>query len=347
MRERLAQDGLQAFAKTSGSEGLHLLVPVVPTPSARVSACARQLAVEAEAELPRLVAHRMTKALRSGARHLGGGGGLRPARGSRPPHGRHRATSGAVWGPHGAPLRTGAGGGRPVNGVPEEGGAAVLPPPVDVMRPRAADGIPVQAEPPRELPYPLKLNGFRVPAFVLDAGKVVLRSRSRRDLTPGIVLDGGRAVRPPGRAAQLHRPGTGRGARLVRRLRPARRPRARRARGAGSGTCGTRASRWSSRSGSPPPTGRAPPGPGARSGTPTRATPCCGPAPTRSREARPGRFPAQSREVGEPAGDRAWPLAEEPEHGPVRRVDPPPPVELHQVAGRQETAAFVRVRSEG
>ncbi|WP_309052365.1 non-homologous end-joining DNA ligase [Streptomyces sp.] len=66
LRERLAADGLEAFAKTSGSKGLHLLVPVEPTPSAEVSAYARRLAVEAEADLPRLVVHRMAKALRPG-----------------------------------------------------------------------------------------------------------------------------------------------------------------------------------------------------------------------------------------------------------------------------------------
>ncbi|MFD8014128.1 DNA ligase [Streptomyces sp. NPDC058955] len=85
------------------------------------------------------------------------------------------------------------------------GGGVVLVPPVDVMRPRSVEEIPAQAPPPRELQYSLKLDGFRALAFVLEGGRVVLQSRSRRDLAPefpdiaaalaatlppGIVLDG-------------------------------------------------------------------------------------------------------------------------------------------------------------
>ncbi|MFJ3926826.1 non-homologous end-joining DNA ligase [Streptomyces sp. NPDC090022] len=66
LRERLAADGLRAYAKTSGSKGLHLSVPLEPTPSGEVSAYAKRLAQEAERELPDLVVHRMAKALRPG-----------------------------------------------------------------------------------------------------------------------------------------------------------------------------------------------------------------------------------------------------------------------------------------
>ncbi|WP_411080923.1 non-homologous end-joining DNA ligase [Streptomyces sp. cmx-18-6] len=66
LRERLASDGLFAYGKTSGSKGLHLLVPVEPTPAAEVSAYAKRLAMEAESALPALVLHRMKRALRPG-----------------------------------------------------------------------------------------------------------------------------------------------------------------------------------------------------------------------------------------------------------------------------------------
>ncbi|WP_328493975.1 non-homologous end-joining DNA ligase [Streptomyces sp. NBC_00414] len=64
LRDRLAADGLTAYAKTSGSKGLHLLAALEPTPSADVSAYAKALAVEAQADLPGLVIHRMTRSLR-------------------------------------------------------------------------------------------------------------------------------------------------------------------------------------------------------------------------------------------------------------------------------------------
>ncbi|MEU9185962.1 non-homologous end-joining DNA ligase [Streptomyces sp. NPDC048484] len=64
LRERLAADGLTAYAKTSGSKGLHLLAALAPTPSTEVTAYAKALAVEARADLPDLVVHRMTRSLR-------------------------------------------------------------------------------------------------------------------------------------------------------------------------------------------------------------------------------------------------------------------------------------------
>lgn len=66
LRERLAEDGLEAYAKTSGSKGLHLLLAVERTDSAEVSAYAKRLAVEAEAALPGLALHRMKRSLRPG-----------------------------------------------------------------------------------------------------------------------------------------------------------------------------------------------------------------------------------------------------------------------------------------
>ncbi|WP_369190182.1 non-homologous end-joining DNA ligase [Streptomyces sp. R08] len=66
LRERLAADGIETYAKTSGSKGLHLLAGVTPVPSERAVSYAKELAVEAEAALPRLVVHRMTRSLRPG-----------------------------------------------------------------------------------------------------------------------------------------------------------------------------------------------------------------------------------------------------------------------------------------
>ncbi|MET9463322.1 non-homologous end-joining DNA ligase [Streptomyces sp. NPDC006544] len=66
LRDRLAADGLDAYAKTSGSKGLHLAAPLEPTPSEQVAAYAKSLAQEAERALPGLVVHRMNKSLRPG-----------------------------------------------------------------------------------------------------------------------------------------------------------------------------------------------------------------------------------------------------------------------------------------
>ncbi|MET7886183.1 non-homologous end-joining DNA ligase [Streptomyces avermitilis] len=66
LRERLAADGIESYAKTSGSKGLHLLAALEPTPSGRATEYAKELAVAAEKDMPRLVLHRMTRSLRPG-----------------------------------------------------------------------------------------------------------------------------------------------------------------------------------------------------------------------------------------------------------------------------------------
>lgn len=66
LRERLAADGLTAYAKTSGSKGLHLLVPITGTPSAEVAGYAKVLAEELAESWPELVVARMAKAARAG-----------------------------------------------------------------------------------------------------------------------------------------------------------------------------------------------------------------------------------------------------------------------------------------
>ncbi|GGW57686.1 ATP-dependent DNA ligase [Streptomyces griseoloalbus] len=66
LRDRLAADGIEAYPKTSGSKGLHLLAAVRGASSDRVSEYAKGLAVEAEKAMPGLVLHRMTRSLRPG-----------------------------------------------------------------------------------------------------------------------------------------------------------------------------------------------------------------------------------------------------------------------------------------
>lgn len=296
------------------------------------------------------------------------------------------------------------------------GGRVALPPPVDVMRPRAADEIPAQAEPPRELQYSLKLDGFRALAFVLDGGKVVLQSRSRRDLAPefpdiaahlrdqlppGVVLDGELCAYRDGRLSftdllrshadrvragvpvsyvafdLLAVPGRDVRARPLRdrwellgaALREAEPPLQRvlatsdeeTARGwfrdlRAAGVEGVVAKRLDSpyRAGSTWAWRKIRHADTSDAlllglvGPPERPRALVVRLPDgRTLTTSPRLTPAQSRQVGDLAADLAGPLAEDPDHGPVRWVEPPLPVELRQVAGRHETAAFVRVRSEG
>jgi bifunctional non-homologous end joining protein LigD len=68
LRERLAGDGIELVAKTSGSKGLQLYGPTGGHGFDReeVNAYAHDVAQAVEADEPRLVVSRMTKALRSG-----------------------------------------------------------------------------------------------------------------------------------------------------------------------------------------------------------------------------------------------------------------------------------------
>ncbi|MFF5341047.1 non-homologous end-joining DNA ligase [Streptomyces althioticus] len=66
LRERLAEDGFEAYVKTSGSKGLHLLTGVRGSSPEQVSEYAKALAVEAEKAMPRLVVHQMRRSLRPG-----------------------------------------------------------------------------------------------------------------------------------------------------------------------------------------------------------------------------------------------------------------------------------------
>ncbi|GAA2388511.1 non-homologous end-joining DNA ligase [Streptomyces glaucosporus] len=66
LRDRLSRDGLDSYAKTSGSKGLHVLVPLRPTESAAVARYAERLAREASEELPDLAVHQVPRSLRTG-----------------------------------------------------------------------------------------------------------------------------------------------------------------------------------------------------------------------------------------------------------------------------------------
>ena len=67
LRSALADDGIEAYAKTSGSKGLQLYArPDGFASSAETSAYAKALAQRLEKAEPSLVVHRMTKAIRGG-----------------------------------------------------------------------------------------------------------------------------------------------------------------------------------------------------------------------------------------------------------------------------------------
>jgi bifunctional non-homologous end joining protein LigD len=66
LRPMLAEEGFEAFAKTSGGKGLQLLAPLSGVSSDHASATARALAERLERDLPRYVVSRMTKSLRPG-----------------------------------------------------------------------------------------------------------------------------------------------------------------------------------------------------------------------------------------------------------------------------------------
>jgi bifunctional non-homologous end joining protein LigD len=64
VRTALADDGLEAWAKTSGSKGMQLYVPVKEVPWERTHGYAKALAERLESEHPGLVVSKMTKQLR-------------------------------------------------------------------------------------------------------------------------------------------------------------------------------------------------------------------------------------------------------------------------------------------
>ncbi|GAB3154858.1 hypothetical protein GCM10027290_49980 [Micromonospora sonneratiae] len=67
MRDRLADDGIASYPKTSGKKGMQLCCPVAGTQSADlVSAYAKRIAEELEHDDPKLVTSKMAKRLRPG-----------------------------------------------------------------------------------------------------------------------------------------------------------------------------------------------------------------------------------------------------------------------------------------
>ncbi|MDH6707526.1 bifunctional non-homologous end joining protein LigD [Kitasatospora sp. MAA19] len=220
LRERLAADGLTAWVKTSGAKGLHLLAPIEPTPSARVSAYAKALAAALEADHPDLVVHTMAKARRAG-RVLVDWSQNHARKTTAAPYTlrarplptvstplswaeleRAHAVDDLVLTLSEVPDRLAAHGdlfaplldpeqarplpaGPAASAKPPERPRQVLRPPVEVMRPAA-----VTAVPPSDglggagVQYELKLDGFRCVAFARGDRPPFLQSRTGRDLAP-------------------------------------------------------------------------------------------------------------------------------------------------------------------
>lgn len=65
LRERLAEDGIESWAKTSGSKGLHMLAALRDATPASAGAYARRIAQELEARRPDTVISRMARADRT------------------------------------------------------------------------------------------------------------------------------------------------------------------------------------------------------------------------------------------------------------------------------------------
>jgi bifunctional non-homologous end joining protein LigD len=67
MRDRLAEDGLTAYPKTSGKKGMQLSCPIAGTqPAEEVSAYAKRIAEELERRSPKSITSKMAKKLRPG-----------------------------------------------------------------------------------------------------------------------------------------------------------------------------------------------------------------------------------------------------------------------------------------
>lgn len=66
LRDLLADDGLRAYPKTSGSKGMQLYAPIKPTDGDETSAYAKSLAARLAKERPRDVVSQMAKNLRPG-----------------------------------------------------------------------------------------------------------------------------------------------------------------------------------------------------------------------------------------------------------------------------------------